>query len=358
MMLKKLGMISLLCVVIASLAACGKSGEKAASGTAKSELVEASIDNASYILTGEDDGVSENKKHGLLAVTLKVKNVSDSDVTFLGSEDIKLYDGDKQFNPKRNVYSSEVDLEIDNSGDIGAGKVKTMTYVFDVEKDKTYEIGLHPNSMDHDQNQKSEEIKLKLDTKKYAESFDALNVPAKALTAYIDTIYLGKDNSDYEKYVTADKAALQDKAKKNFKEKMDGIFTENNISDSKLDKLYSSYQSFLAQKAKIEAKVSANAKGKAVVVLNYSAIPLSDLRGKVFDYKKEYWKNTDDYDPKKSEKYALSKFDTILNKLDPKEGHYDLKVLMIQKDGKWTVDNSDENSAEEISNVFAAGEVY
>lgn len=43
-----------------------------------------------------------------------------------------------------------------------------LTYLFNVEKDKEYEIGLQPISEDYDN--KIEEVKLKLDTAKYEKS--------------------------------------------------------------------------------------------------------------------------------------------------------------------------------------------
>ncbi|OIK13439.1 DUF5105 domain-containing protein [Bacillus sp. MUM 13] len=354
-MLKKWSITILFVALLLSLAACSGNGEKA-EADGKSDVIEAGIEGASYILPGKEDGISEgDQKSGILQVNLKIKNVSKSSIRLSSYDGVKFYDGDEQLKPKDSVANSNLDLSYDtSSGEIGPGKVQKVTYFFDVEKDKEYKIGLKPRLSDS--MKEANEVLLKLNTKKYADSFDALQDPEKALIAYIDTIYLDKDNADYEKYVTADKAALQDEAQKTFRNEVkDGV--GDSISDSEADKHYATFKSILAQKAKMKATTTGNANGKAIVKLDYSSVSLEDLYKEVYKYKSAFREKTGIYDTDKGDQYALSKLDLVLNSLDIESNRNPVDVKMVKKDGKWTIDRSDEFS-DSLVDVFAKGYIY
>ncbi|MFD0050396.1 DUF5105 domain-containing protein [Actinomycetes bacterium NPDC127524] len=355
-MLKKWSITMLFMVLLLSLAACSGSGEKA-EADGKSNVIEADIEGASYILPGKEDGVSEgDKKSGILEVNLKIKNVSKSSITLSAFDGgVKFYDGDEQLKPKDHIVNSTLDLTPDiPSGDIGPGKVQKMIFFFDVEKDKEYKIGLKPSF--NDSSKKTNEVLLNLDTKKYADSFNALKDPEKALIAYIDTIYLDKDNADYEKYVTADKAALQEEAQKAFRHEVKEVVGDT-ISDIEIDKHYPTFKSILSQKAKLKATTSGFANGKAIVKLDYSSVSLENLYDKVYKYKRDYRDKTGNYDFDKTDQYALSKLDLVLNSLEIDSNKNPVDVKMVQKDGKWTVDRTDDFS-DSLVRTFAKGYIY
>ena len=307
-----------------------------------------------YILLGNDDGISEDQNLGQIAVDLKVKNTSKNTIR-LYSDGIFLYDGEEQINPITDAYNSKIDFDYERNSDIGPGKMQTITVVFEVEKDKEYEIGLKPTSDDY--KEEIEELTLKLATADYAEGYDQLQDPAKAAIAYIETIYFDKENSDYEKFVTADKAAIQEEAKSLFKEKLKYVFDED-LAEEDVDKLYNSYKEVLAQKAKVEATTIANANGKAVVgIEKYTSVPLTDIFDKALKYEREFREKTGSYDSEETDEYILSKFDTILNSLDTYNGKNELKIVMVQKDGKWELDTSDSYSSY-VEKIFAEGSKY
>ncbi|MGM7636810.1 DUF5105 domain-containing protein [Bacillus sp. Hm123] len=349
----KLGTFTLMIVIMTVLAACSSEG-KSEGPSGKSKVMEASVENASYILAGEDGEVSESQERGLLLVKFKIKNLSKESIDVSIHRNIKLYDGDEQLEPVIDLYSRDVDLELLSNGDVGAGKEKPLLAAFEVEKDKQYEIGVQPTLKDY--SKEAEEVKIKLDTKEYAESYDTLQDPAKALVAYIDTIYLGKENVDYEKYVSADKTALQQEAKSVFKERVESLAYDTTMADADIEKYYNSYKSALNQKATIEATTVANANDQAVVHLEYSTVPLQGLSEAMLNLKKEYNDNNP-YDSEKSEQYALSKFDVMVNGIEVKSARDPLKIKMVKKDGKWTVDTSDHYS-EYLVEAFADGSVY
>ncbi|MBM7647806.1 hypothetical protein JOC78_000746 [Bacillus ectoiniformans] len=351
-MLKKMSLAGTLMALSIGLAGCGGDEETSASGTAKSKVMEATIQDASYILANQNNGVSEGEEPGLLAVNFKIKNTSDSSITLSGRNDVKLYDGENQLSPNTEAaYSVDIPPAA-SGGEIGAGKVKEMTVFFDVEKGKEYEVALKPFVNGEPE---SEEVTMKLNTQKYEDSLKTLNDPAKALAGYVDTIYLGKENTDYEKLVTADKAALQEEARNKFKENLTRGM-DKQLTDEEVNKYYETFKNTLAQKAKIEPVVLSNANGKAEVSLQYSAVSMSKFYDQMYNYQKEYYQNAG-YDREKAEEYALSKFDAIVNSLEVKQGASDIKIKMLEKDGRWTVDPS-HHSSKYLVDAFGAGSIY
>ncbi|MGM9949278.1 MAG: DUF5105 domain-containing protein [Lysinibacillus sp.] len=348
--MKKIGIFSLFLVFILALAGCSSDGEGKAKG-AKGD-VEVAVDSASFVLLG-DDGESidaENAKNPL-AVTLKIKNTSDSALNVSAHSDIKIYDGDDQLTAKP-VYDSRLGFDVSASDEIGAGKAKNVTFIFNAEKEKEYEISVTP--MNYASMDEKKEVIIKINTAEYTESFDNLNNPAKALTAFIETIYMDKENVDYEKLVAADKQALQEEGLAAFTESLESDFYSMDISKEDAAKQYAVYKAAMAQKASVTAKTVANANGRAEVKLKYTSLPMSKMYDMIRNYQDEYYKNTGEYDNEKRNEYAFSKLDTILNSLEPKNGSRDIEVQMIEKDGKWTVD-SEHYGTKELVNIFAEG---
>ncbi|MGE7186327.1 DUF5105 domain-containing protein [Peribacillus sp. NPDC006672] len=353
--MSKLKGLSLLFVCMLVLSACSSSTGTSAKKS-KSKDLEVSIKDATFVLLGEDDGVAEGAdetNNGVLAVNFKLMNKSKDTIRLSVRNGMKLYDGDEQSNAISDAYNTDIGLEAYSDSDLGAGKTKTVTGFFEVEKDKEYEIGINAESDDY--KKEIEEVIVKLDTSDYAKSFDTLQDPAKALTAYIDTIYLDKDNTDYEKLVSADKAALQEEAKKTFKNKIKSYFS-GKLTDGEVDKLYASYKSVQSQKAEFTAITSAMANGKAAVLLEFSNVSLGDIYEDISDYQSEYREKTNSYDKDDTKKYLISKFDKIINSQEVEEGE-ELKILLVEEDGKWKIDTS-KAYGESLVNVFAAGSQY
>ncbi len=349
--MKKLGIFSLFLVFIMALAGCS-SDEKGEAKGAKGGDLEVAIESASFVLLG-DDGESidpENEKNPL-AVTLKVKNTSDSSLNVAAYSDIKVYDGENQLAVEP-IYDSSLGFEVSSSDEIGAGKAKNITFIFSAEKEKEYEISVTPKNFAS--MEEKEEVIVKIDTVEYAESFDNLNNPAKALAAFIETIYMDKENVDYEKLVAADKQALQEEGLAAFTDSLEGHFYSMDITKEDAAKQYAIYKSAMAQKASVTAKTVENANGKAEVKLDYTSLPMSKMYDEIRDYQDEHYKNTGDYDNEKQDEYAFSKLDVIINSLEPKNGSRQIDIRMIEKDGKWTVDSED-YGAEELLNIFAEG---
>ncbi|WP_080871859.1 DUF5105 domain-containing protein [Oceanobacillus timonensis] len=345
---KKYGIISLFLLLFLGLLGC--SSDDSSSGGEKGDVA-VEIENASYILADEG-GTASNEDTGMLAVEFAVTNNNEYPITISPFDGVKLDDEGEQKNPQTDLINPKVDLESTFTGDIGAEKMAKITSIFYVEKDKAYEVRISPFSTNADAD--IEDVTVALDTAEYSDSFDTLQEPEEALLAYIDTIYLDQENDDYERLVSADKEALQDEAKNLFADKMESAFT-NSVPEEEIDKNYETYKSLLTDEVEITAETIANANNKAIVNVDYSTLPL-DLYEPVSDYSDEYRENADDfdYDREAMEEYALSKFDKILNDIEPKSGRETLEILMVKEDGKWSVDTSDWNS-ERLAEAFSEG---
>lgn len=345
-MIRKYGIFLLFFILIAMLAAC--SSDESASGGSGSDM-DVQIEDASYILAG-DSGVSLNEDSGLLSVTLAITNKSDQSIHVSPYDGIVLYDEGEQKSPETDIFDAKVDLGATDFGDIGPEKMKKVNVLFYVENGKEYEIGIKP--MMNDPGAEPEEVTVPLNTADYAESFEALYDPEKALIAFVETIYFDQENPDYERLVSADKEALQEDAKELFEDQLNTIFLEG-VPEEELDKFYETYKSLLRDKAEITAEIIANANDKAVIRFDYQTLPL-DVYDEARKYTQEYRENTGEWDSEAAEEYALSKFDHVLESIDPKSNRNELQVIMIQEDGKWKVDMSDYNG-ERLAEAFAAG---
>ncbi|MED4453977.1 DUF5105 domain-containing protein [Metabacillus fastidiosus] len=346
-MFKRINFLLVILAVFLILSACSDKTEKTG-GTAKSKQIEAKIESAQYIKSSR----IEEEDQDAIAVKINVKNLLDSEIRLSSYDGIKLYDGDQQLSTESDLYDSKIGLDSDTSGGIGAGKSKTVLAIFEVEKDKKYEIGLNPSIPGEEE----KEVILEFDTAKYAESHETLDDPAKAFAAYVDQIYYEKENNDYEKFITADKAALQEAAKKTFKNTIKDAFYEK-VSDEQLEKMYMSYRNMLAEKAKVDVKTIAYANDKAVVGVNIETIPLGNISSEIIEYKREFTEDTGSYDREEVTEYIVSKFDEIISSMELKASEDRIEIPITKKDGKWVIKPTQEYGRS-LDEIFIKGAVY
>src|SRR5699024_1752744 len=150
--------------------------------------------------------------------------------------------------------------------------------------------------------------------------------------------------------------SLQDDAEKKFKDSLE-IGLSGDISDDDAEKYYESFKQASAEKDKIEAEVKGNANNKAIVELDYAVLSDEDMEDELREYKEKYSDNHDGFDTEKEDKYALSKFDSVLDKLEVKDANRKIEVEMVKEDGKWSIDDSERDASEHIRRVFAEGVV-
>src|SRR5690625_4538770 len=188
--MKRLGILLCFGLLLVVLAACGSSkDEDANASSTKGDSLEVSIEDASYILSGKDGGesIEEEADGGLLQIELLIKNTSDSSIDVFPEMHMQLYDeDDNQIDPNQD-YHHALDLgSSSTNSSIGSGKQKTVSVLFNVEKDKEYEINIAPMPSDYET--ELEDIIVPLDTSEYSDTLDTLLDPGIALEAYIETI--------------------------------------------------------------------------------------------------------------------------------------------------------------------------
>src|SRR5699024_4743962 len=177
-------------LLLSILASCGiitgdKDQAEEDSNSGEEEVINAEIQNASYILSEQDDGEPvEDKESGLLQIELQIENTSGNSVTVCPEQNIHLYDEENQIDPSNDIYPL-IGLEMDTNNDIGAEKQKNMDVIFDVEKDSEYELSISPTSSDYEAS--VQDTTVNLDTSVYNETFKTIETADATLEAYIDT---------------------------------------------------------------------------------------------------------------------------------------------------------------------------
>jgi len=353
--MKRIGIFLCFGILLAALTACGssKDDDETNASPTKGDTLEVSIEDASYILSGKDSGESINgeAEGGLLQIDLLIKNTSDTSIEVYPDMHIQLYDGDHQKDPS-NESNPSLNLGSSSNNNIGSGKQKNVSVLFDVEKDTEYEINIAPMPTDYEI--ELEDITIPLDTSEYNDSLEALHNPGKALEAYVETIYFGKKNKSFEELVSADQKGLQNEAKDKFEERLN-MDVSIDISDKDIKSYYESFKKANGDKAEFETEVTGNANGKAIVTLDFSAISYEDVYDEMKKYKDEHRDEHDTFDREEEDEYALSNFDSILDELEAKSGNKELEIRMKKDDDKWTIDDSQINSTNDIRKVFAEG---
>lgn len=358
--MKKLGMLLLCLLCLLTFASCSNANEEEGKAEdeeewepEEEEVIEAEIQDASYILSGKDDGNDiEDEDGGLMQIDLQVENISDSSVQVTPEQHMQLYEGDQQIDPSKDTYPN-LDLEEETNTNIDAGKQKNLSVLFEVEQDTEYKLSISPFPSDYEISPLDTTVSL--DTSEYNDSHEALLDPGKAIEAYIDTIYLDKENDDYEELVSANKENLQDEALNEFGNMLQEKISLD-LSDNDIEKYYKIFKEAVAEKSEVETKVTGNVNNKALVYLSYSSLSDSDLSDKIRDYKKKYReKNDNTSDKEAEEEYALSKFEKILDELEAEQADRDFQFIMEKEHGNWSFDDSYTHTEKDIRNVFAEG---
>src|SRR5699024_4181234 len=138
------------------------------------------------------------------------------------------------------------------------------------------------------------------------------------------------------------KSGIQEDAVDQFTENLERSLIYADISDKDAVKYYETFKEASAEKNEIETEVLGNVDGKALVKIKYTALSYEDITKGLRDYK---------------EKYVLSKFDAIVDKMKPKKGRQELEVYMKREDGKWMIDDSEYEMSDRIMRIFAEGAV-
>ncbi|MDT1959451.1 DUF5105 domain-containing protein [Carnobacterium divergens] len=345
-MKKKMLLLSVLLITLV-VAGCGGNTKNSKSDDkpiAKSKVAEVQIEKGEYVVPFSEDG--EGGSDTYIALQVKVKNKSKEQM-YITADNFALYEKgeDEKINPITDYKSGFKTSE--EGGKLSADKSLKLTILFNVKKDKEYSLNFATNSFDEDN---KKDVELAVDQTQYKDSLKKLDEPKKALDAYMDVVFLNKENENYDNLVSTNSEEAIAEFKKAFnKVTKDYVVYNYKPTDDELTTLFKNYQETEAKRATIETKLLGNTGEKALVEVKFKGLSNDSIIDIIREYKEEYNDENDTYDSEKSEQYALTKYPEILEKSELGEPRNDIKVLLTKKDGKWdismksNVDASNEN---------------
>ncbi|MGM0123992.1 hypothetical protein IGI37_001366 [Enterococcus sp. AZ194] len=332
------------------LGACGSTKEE--SSKKKMESAEASVEvkSGTYVL---QDGDSVPDNEGYLALNLSIKN-NTKDTLDIMSDDFSLYDEDGNKISTKDIYSEDDSFKNLEATTLSGGKTVSGYMVFNVEKDKKYELHYSP-VLDE---KKTKDIQLAIDSSKYE---DQTAEAKEATSEYIDQVFLNKKADGTEK-----KAILANDVKKEhsdfnqgFMEDLKTEFDSDVPTTVELTKLVTSFEQANQKKAKVTYQIASMFPHQVTVNVKPETIDLEKIdtesildkfvdenEDKYNDYDKAEQAATNYLIQQLPSKFASAQVST--SDYMSKDGY---KIKLTEKDGKWTVDSSDSTDNSNYSDL-------
>lgn len=341
--MKKLGLVLLSAVAIVSLAACGgtgsskKGGEDSKSETkaAKSKIASISIDEGEYVIPQEEE-VEDGE--GFLALKVTIKNETDKSLD-MSATDIMLYDEDDSKIESLSLYLDESKTPLLSYEKISGKKSKTGYVVFPVEKKGTYKLHFEPRIYEVEKEPKP--IILDVDASKYKDhSEDA----AKAVTAFVDEVFLATENEDYNKLVANDRDEAVKNFDENFNKAIKNKFYDYKVTDEEGLALAKVFREDNAKVATVKYEIASYFPDVAEVTVNMEGLSFKEMKDDMEAVNKEYYDahRDQDYDErsKAAQKAELDKLPEIFKNTKPVsiDSYSDgFKVIIKKKEDKWEI---------------------
>ncbi|MEN2667315.1 DUF5105 domain-containing protein [Listeria aquatica] len=317
----------------------GTKTNKAKSSNASAEL---KVKKGEYAVLPK---VSEEGQDTLV-LNVQVKNKGKKKI-YTTSENFSLYEKGKDEKIKaENVYSSELDLSPFDYGTLSAGKSMSGDVIFNIDPKKEYELSFSTMTSDGE----DQDVQVAIDKDKFKKSKSALNDAEKAGQAFIDVLFLGKDNVNYDKFVANQKGQTQEEISKIYKDvNEDGLFYNTDLNDEGYKTALDLFIKAQGKRSKITIETEEQVGDNAELAVDIDEGLKNDELSELFrEYSKAYLESTDDYDSEKANQYAFSKFKDILNQVDLKSSRAELKLKLVKEDGKWKIDPKEEENEQTI----------
>lgn len=322
-------------MALSLLAACGNSS----GGTkSKNQVAEVVIEEGAFI---DPIGGDSEEEQDVIALKVKVKNTS-KDKMYLFDQSFYLIEKgkDEKITPMRLDYESNI-KEI--SGDLSPGKSQSGTVAFIVEEDKKYELVFSSNGFD-EKGKGHDEVETTLDLSEYDETKEHLEDPSKALQAYIDVVFLAKENADYDKLVANDVEADCEMVKKEYIKGLKDSFYSYRVSDDESSKAFESYVGNQSDAVEVTLKSAGNVSNMAKVNVDFKGIARKAVADGIDDFEEEYDDKNNNYEPEKREQYALSKLEEVYSNAEVGEPRDELAIVLTKKEDKWFIDFKSEDA--------------
>lgn len=351
--MKKSISVFLAIVMLLIFTACSAGEDKKADSSGKSKVLEATVEDGTFILSSKNDEFDPEGDTGTIQLNVAVKNKTDSSINIFPENDMQLFDGEEQIDAV-SIFDASIELEVPSNTSIGADKKKTFSVLFEVERDKEYELSIEPNLMSGEE---VEPVTLSVDMSEFEDTYEVLQEPVDALTAYIDTIYFDEKDDKLEEMMQVDVEEQLKDAEKEFTQFLDDA-TFKEISSKQAAKLYDTYVETLKDKGEFHIQLKGNSGEKAVVEMEYIGISAVDVGNEFSNVRKDFLEKSAAYDTKKADEYAISKLDKIISGVDATESRNNLEIRMVKKDGKWAFESGYLDAAKELNKIFAGGRIY
>lgn len=332
--MKKFKLIIMI-VAVLTLAACNNATKKnSGNATTKSKVAELTIKDGRYV---EPIGGDNEDGQEYLALDLKVKNTSKNKMFIFDESFYLLEEGeDDKIKPLQLDYENKI-KGFSLAGDLSSEKSVSGTVVFAVEEGKKYNLAFNSSGYDDDGNS-HDDVEMPLDLKKYEKTKKELDEPVKALQAYIDVVFLQKENDDYEKLVANDSKTEIEMVTKEYNNMMKDTFYSYRLTDDDLAKAFESYAGNQSEAIEVTLTSVGNIGDMAKVKVDFKGISAQAANDLISKLKDEYYNKNDDYNSEKEEQYAVSKLEEVYSTADVGEPRNDIFVIMSKKDGKWSID--------------------
>lgn len=339
-------------ISIFMLAACGGGEKKESAG--KSKLIEATIEDASFILSTKDGEYDPESNHATVKIDVNIKNKTKDSIDIMPQTDIYLYDGDDQIDADT-TFDSSLDMSYTTNTSIGAEKKKTFSVIFNVERDKEYELNIEPRMFDIEQ--VAEPVTLKVDMSDYNASYENLNEPVEAMQAYIETIYLDEAHENLNELMNIDEDELMKEARKGFVRFLKDA-TNVDVSKKEHAKYYNVFKKAWENQGEFDVKLKGNSGEKALVEITYAGISSMNVSEGYSEERRQFLEKAQTFNPEEADEYALSKLDSIIIQSKVVEGRHPIEIYLVKKDEKWSFENKYGDSAQDLNKIFAEGSIY
>lgn len=342
-LMKKLGLVFLSAVAIISLAACGGTGSAKKSGddsktekkAAKSKIASITIDEGEYVLPKEEEA---EDGEGFLALKVTIKNETDKSLD-MSATDIMLYDEDDSKIESLSLYLDESKTPLLAYEKISGKKSKTGYVVFPVEKKAKYKLHFEPRIYEVEKEPKP--IILDVDASEYKDhSEDA----EKAVTAFVDEVFLATENEDYNKLVANDRDASVKNFDENFNKAIKKKFYDYKVTDEEGLALAKVFREDNAKIATVNYELASYFPDVAEVTVNVEGLSFKEMKDEMEAVNKEYYESHRDqeYDErsKAAQKAELDKLPEIFKNTKPVsiDSYGDgFKVIIKKKEDKWEI---------------------
>ncbi|MGR3741199.1 DUF5105 domain-containing protein [Companilactobacillus sp. DQM5] len=281
-----------------------------------------------------------------LGLKIKISNDNYKDSITAMASDFVLVDKDGN---KVKGFSSYEDGDLDDSKLEKGDKSQGYVY-FKAKKNTKYTL----KYTSYDDEVKANTINI--DTKKYK---DGSKGPQAAVQAFVNTIYLNKDDKNYDKYVANDK----DDEKNNFSDIMKDELKEQvfsgdtgDISDETNKKVADAVQKFNLDHGTIDTKIKKISDNEAEVEVKTNTINLESVGDKINDLEQKKFDDALDSDSdvgntdKEANDEVANNISSYLKTTDMKK-ETDMTVKLTKDGNKWKVD-TDDDMYEDFAKAF------